>query len=189
MKYAALFIMTICLFATTVRAEDKFEETIELFRNAGQSGNFFDKAVGYAVFPTIGKGGIGVGAAYGSGRVFKDGTYVGDSKMTQVSFGLQLGGQAYSQIVFFMDQSSFDEFTSGSFEFGAQASAVAITAGAQASASTSGASAGANVGKEESTNAGNVYKGMAIFTMAKGGLMYEATISGQKFSYKPVATP
>jgi lipid-binding SYLF domain-containing protein len=100
------------------------------------------------------------------------------------TIGLQLGGQAYSQIIFFQDKRAFDEFTGGNFEFGAQATAVAITAGAQAQAGTSGTGAGASGTQKHATTAGGYQKGMAIFTVAKGGLMYEASISGQKFSYK-----
>ena len=162
---------------------DKYSETINVFKNAGESSSFFDNSYGYAVFPTIGKGGIGVGAARGKGRVYKEGLHVGDSTMNQLSIGLQLGGQAFSQIIFLQDERAFNEFTSGNFEFGAQAAAVAITAGAQASTSTGGSSAGISGGKHDAKTVGKYYKGMAIFTVAKGGLMYEATISGQKFKY------
>ena len=165
--------------------EAKYAETIKIFKEAGESGTFFDQSYGYAVFPTIGKGGIGIGGAYGKGRVYAQGKYVGDTSMTQLSIGFQLGGQGFSQIVFFEDQRAFDEFTSGNFEFGAQASAVALTAGASAGATTAGASAGASGGKHDATTVGEYHKGMAIFTVAKGGLMYEASIGGQKFSYKP----
>ena len=164
---------------------DEYEDTLKIFKNAGESGNFFGKSHGYAVFPTIGKGGIGIGAAHGSGRVYETGNYVGDTKMNQLSIGLQLGGQAYSQIIFFEDKRAFDEFTSGNFEFGANASAVAITAAASASASTGGSSAGASGGKNDATTAGKYHKGMAVFTVAKGGLMYEAAIAGQKYKYTP----
>jgi lipid-binding SYLF domain-containing protein len=164
---------------------DKYDDTIRIFKNAMESKSFFDSAYGYAVFPTIGKGGIGIGGAYGEGRVYARGKYLGDTDMTQLTLGFQLGGQAYSQIIFFKDKRAFDEFTSGEFEFGAQASAVAITAGAQASASTAGTSAGAGTTKHDSSTVGNYYKGMATFTVAKGGLMYEASIGGQKFSYTP----
>jgi lipid-binding SYLF domain-containing protein len=105
--------------------------------------------------------------------------------MTQLTIGLQLGGQAYSQIIFFQDKRAFDEFTSGNFEFGAQATAVAITAGAQAQAGTTGTGAGASGTQEHAKTAGGYHKGMAVFTVAKGGLMYEASIGGQKFSYTP----
>jgi lipid-binding SYLF domain-containing protein len=104
--------------------------------------------------------------------------------MTQLSVGLQLGGQAYSQMIFFQNKSALDEFTSGNFEFGAQASAVAITAGASAQAGTTGTNAGASGNESHAGTAGGYQKGMAVFTVAKGGLMYEASIGGQKFSYK-----
>lgn len=164
---------------------DKYDETIDIFRDAVESRQFFDHAYGYAVFPTIGKGGIGIGGAHGSGRVYAQGNYVGDTKMTQVTIGLQLGGQAFSQIIFFEDERAYREFTGGNFEFGAQASAVAITAGAQAGAGTTGTSAGAGTSQRDTRTRGEYYRGMAVFTVAKGGLMYEASIGGQKFSYTP----
>jgi lipid-binding SYLF domain-containing protein len=164
---------------------DEFSDTISLFKNAGESGKFFANAFGYAVFPTIGKGGIVVGGAHGNGRVYEKDKVIGDTSMTQVSIGLQLGGQAYSEIIFFEDLRALKEFTSGNFEFGADASVVAITAAANAKASTTGSSAGASGGKKDATTVGKYSKGMATFTVAKGGLMYEASIAGQKFSYKP----
>ena len=181
-----LLICVLVLTSTAVMAdEEKYEDTIKVFKDAGESGKFFDKSYGYAVFPTIGKGGMGIGGAHGSGRVFEKGSYVGDTSMTQVTVGFQLGGQAFSQIIFFEDKRAFDEFTSGNFEFGAQATAVAITAGASASTSTTGTSAGASGGKNDAAVASTgFYRGMATFTVAKGGLMYEASIGGQKFSYK-----
>jgi lipid-binding SYLF domain-containing protein len=103
--------------------------------------------------------------------------------MSQLSFGWQAGAQAYSQIIFFEDKRSFDEFTSGNFEFSADASAVAITAGASASAGSTGSAAGASAGKRDATTTGAYRKGMATFTVAKGGLMYEAVLAGQKFKY------
>jgi lipid-binding SYLF domain-containing protein len=168
-------------------ADDDYPKTIEVFRKAGESGAFFDSAYGYAVFPTIGKGGIGIGGAYGKGRVFEKGKYIGDCSMKQATIGFQFGGQAYSQIVFLQDARALKEFTGGNFEFGAEASAIAITASADAKAGTSGASAGASAGKHDAKTVGAYHKGMAVFTVAKGGLMYEATIGGQKFSYKPKA--
>jgi lipid-binding SYLF domain-containing protein len=163
---------------------DEYSDTIKVFKDAGESGSLFDTAYGYAVFPTIGKGGFVVGGAYGTGRVYEKGKHIGDSSMTQVSVGLQLGGQAYSEIIFFQDARALKEFTSGNFEFGADASVVAITASANAKASTTGASAGASGGKHDATTVGKYNKGMATFTVAKGGLMYEAAIAGQKFTYK-----
>ena len=165
---------------------DNYEETVGVFKGAGESAGFFGNSYGYAVFPTIGKGGIGIGGAHGEGRVYEKGAHVGNTSMTQVTVGLQLGGQAFSQIIFFQDKRAFDEFTSGNFEFGAQATAVAITAGASAAATTTGGSAGASGGKHDATTVGSYHKGMATFTVAKGGLMYEASIGGQKFSYTPL---
>jgi lipid-binding SYLF domain-containing protein len=162
-----------------------YHETVELFRNAGQSAAFFQNCYGYALFPTIGKGGLIVGGAHGDGRVYVQGKYVGDISMTQVSVGFQAGGQAYSQIIFFEDKRAFEEFTNGSFEFGADASAVAITAAAEASAGTTGASAGASGGMKDAVTAGRYYRGFAAFTIVKGGAMYQATLAGQKFTYTP----
>jgi lipid-binding SYLF domain-containing protein len=167
--------------------EGKDAEAVENFRNAG-TGNMIDSAYGYAVFPTIGKGGIGIGGAHGKGGVYRGGKRVGLTSMSQISYGLQLGGQSYSQIIFFRDERAFTDFTSGNFEFGAQASAVALTAGASAQTSTGGSgSASSGTDKRLNTVTEESYddrSGMAIFSIAKGGLMYEATLSGQKFKYE-----
>lgn len=160
------------------------EETIKVFRDAGESGQFFDKCYGYAVFANVGKGGIGVGAAHGTGRVYEKGKVVGDVKMNQVSVGAQLGGQSYSEIIFFEDKRAFDEFTRGEFEFGAEVSAVAITAGASARVGTGGIGAAKNVGTDKADTISRYHDGIAVFTLVKGGLMYEATVGGQKFSYQ-----
>jgi len=164
---------------------DEYANTITVFRNAGESAKYFGNAYGYAVFPTIGKGGFVVGAAHGNGRVYRQGRHVGDTSMTQLSVGAQLGGQAYSEMIFFQNRGAFDDFTRGNFEFAAEASAVAITAGASASGGTTGATAGASGTPRHAKTASEYYKGMAVFTVAKGGLMYEASIGGQKFNYKP----
>jgi len=147
--------------------------------------NFFAHSYGVVIFPTVGKGGLGIGGAHGSGWGFRAGKFDGTSKMTQVTFGFQAGGQAFSQVIFFEDEDAFNRFTNGNFELGAQASAVALTAGANASASTAGgAGAGANSSQAKSAYSDD---GLAVFTMAKGGLMYEAAVGGQKFSYRKQA--
>ena len=181
-----LIALAVCLPMQAAWA-DKYDEAIEVFKGAGESGSYFETAHGFALFPTIGKAGIGIGGAHGSGRVYREGTAIGETSMTQLTVGLQLGGQAYSQIIFFESEEALKQFTSGNFEFGAQATAVAITAGASAEASTGGGTAaGASAGKKDATTASRGYrKGMAVFTVAKGGLMYEASIGGQKFSYDP----
>lgn len=163
-----------------------YGETIEVFRKAGASSSFFKSAYGYAVFPTVGEGGFIVGAAVGKGRVYVHRRLVGDTTLTQLSAGFQAGGKAYSQIIFFEDKRALDEFESGSFEFAAGASATAITASAGGSVGTTGATASASGTVNNATTGTLGYnKGMAVFTIAKGGLMYAATLSGQKYSYKP----
>ena len=179
-----VLILLLMLLPASQAWADRYEETLEVFRNAVESQEFFDHAYGYAVFPTIGRGGMGIGGARGSGRVYAQGEYIGDTTMTQVTIGLQLGGQAYSQIIFFEDERALREFTGGNFEFGAQASAVAITAGAQAGAGTTGTSTGAGTSQRDASARANYYRGIAVFTVAKGGLMYEASIGGQKFNYR-----
>jgi lipid-binding SYLF domain-containing protein len=183
-RIASIITVALLSFSVSAARADEYSDTVNLFKNAGESAAFYKNAYGYAIFPTIGKGGIGVGGAYGKGRVYAAGKYVGDTSMTQVTVGLQLGGQAYSEMIFFEDERSFKEFTGGNFEFGAEASAIAITASANASASTTGSSAGASGGKKDAKTVGKYYKGMATFTVAKGGLMYEASVGGQKFKYK-----
>jgi len=183
-KILTPLVMSAFLLTGVAVWADDYSDTIATFQKAGESGTFFANSYGYAVFPSIAKGGLGIGAAHGKGKVYEQGKYVGDTKMTQVSVGLQAGGQAYSQIVFFEDKRAFDEFTSGNFEFGAGVSAVAITAGVSGSTGTTGTSAGASGGKNDANTKGKYNKGMAIFTVAKGGLMYEASVAGQKFSYK-----
>ena len=180
------FVAALLLAAGPALA-DKYSDTVSLFKNAGQSSTFFGNSYGYAVFPTIGKAGLGIGGAHGEGRVYERGKYVGDTKMSQLSIGFQAGAEGFSEIIFFQDKRSFDEFTSGNFEFGANVGAVVITAAASGTATTGGSTASASGGKKDATTAGQYDKGTAIFVISKGGLMYEASVSGQKFSYKPLA--
>ena len=169
----------------SVQGEEKDPELVKAtlgdFMESDAVQPFLASNYGFAIFPTIGKAGIGVGGARGKGWVFKGHESTGVTSMTQITIGFQLGGQAYSQVIFFEDQRAYDSFTSGNFEFGAQASAVAITAGANASASTAG---GTSAAAGNSQTKANYSMGMAVFTRAKGGLMYEASLGGQKFSFK-----
>ena len=166
-------------------AEGSYHDTVGLFKNAGQSATFFDKSYAYAVFPTVGEGALGVGAGHGRGNVYVHGKWVGDVTMTELSVGFQAGGKAFSQIIFFKDKRALDEFESGSFEFGADASVVAVTAGASASTATNGAESGVSGGMKDAVTRGEFYKGMAVFTIPKGGLMGQASVEGEKFSYTP----
>jgi lipid-binding SYLF domain-containing protein len=161
-------------------------DTINIFKGAGRSAEYFNTAYGYAVFPNIGKGGIIVGGARGEGHTYVHGQLTGETVMNQISVGFQLGGEDYSEIIFFKDKSAYDSFTSGNFEFDANASVTAITANASASAGTEGAQGSASGGEHDAATGGGYYKGMAVFTVAKGGLMYAATIAGQKFEFTPI---
>lgn len=182
---AALLLAATVAFAAN---DSDYKATIDLFKNAGQSGDFFHHCYGYAVFPTIGKGAFVVGGAHGGGRVYEHGKWVGDTSLTQVSVGFQAGGEGYSQIVFFEDKKAFEEFTNGNFEFDAGVRVVAITASAGGQAGTNGASGDASAGKKDAATGGEYYRGMAVFTIVKGGALYQASVAGQKYSYKPRAS-
>ncbi len=173
----SIAVTLICLAAVNANAQwqpgkssskrtTEVQKTIERFvaKDEGLKA-FFDEAYGYAIFPGVGKGGIGIGGAFGRGEVYEQNQFVGTARLTQISIGFQFGGQKYSEVVFFGSKEALDDFKRGNFEFSAQASAVAVTAGASADAAYS--------------------NDVAVFTMAIGGLMYEATIGGQKFSYTP----
>jgi len=181
--------MFLCVLLTLTSASvqaaaslGKCNETLAKFRELGDVPEMMAQSYGYAVLPTIGKGGIGIGAAGGTGCVYKGGQHTGNVSMGQVTIGWQLGGQAYSQIILFKNADVYNDFTKGQFEFGADLTAVALTYGASAGASTKGASASA--GDTKAT--GSWKRGMAVYTLAKGGLMYEASIGGQKFNFKPL---
>ncbi|MCG8615765.1 MAG: hypothetical protein MI802_06070 [Desulfobacterales bacterium] len=183
----AILALLFCIILGMPAFADSYTGAISVFKKSEAVQPFFKNAYGYAVFPTVGKGGIGLGGAYGKGQAYKHGKLTGKVTLAKVSVGFQLGGQAFSQIIFFQDKRAYDEFTGGSFEFDASASAVAITAGAQAKVGTEGGTAGASAGPATGTQAHTrYYKGMAVFVHAKGGLMYEAAIGGQKFTFTPL---
>jgi lipid-binding SYLF domain-containing protein len=173
-KLLTLVIFSVAVFATSIAqawepdTSDKLELSVAqaIIKAKGKDPAFkkwFDTAYAYAVLPKVGKGGIGIGGAYGKGLVIRGNSTVGETSLSQVTIGFQLGGQVYSEYIMFRDKTAFDHFTRGNFEMGAQVSAVAITLGASADA--------------------NYDKGVAVFTIAEGGLMYEASIGGQKFKY------
>ncbi len=151
----------------SAQSHEEVQEVIRKFEE-GDPGMqaWFREAYGYAVFPSVGKGAFGIGAARGNGLVYEQGQLVGKTTLTAVTIGFQLGGQAFSEVIFFKDKTAFDDFTRGNFEFGGQVSAVALTAGASADLAYNG--------------------GVAVVTATKGGLMYEASVGGQKFSYTEI---
>jgi len=185
-KYLLVGFIFMAMFGNIHAAQaDDFTATIELFKKSPEVQQFFKDAYGYAVFPTVGKGGIGLGGAYGKGRVYRDGNVTGTVSLIKLSAGFQFGGQAFSEMIFFQDERAYSEFTSGNFEFDATASAVVITAGAQAQLGTVGNTAGVNLGPATGHQQATRYsQGMAVFVHTIGGLMYEAALSGQKFLYK-----
>jgi lipid-binding SYLF domain-containing protein len=181
--------LTLALFVPATQAAPNaadYAATVKLFKDAGQCAAFFNNSYAYAVFPTVGEGAFIVGGAGGKGGVFVGGHQVGTAIVAALSLGFQMGGKAFSEIIFFQDKRALEEFQSGNFEFGADASVVAVTAAAGATAGTNGASAGASGGMKDAVAEGTYYKGMVVFTIAKGGLMYKAAVAGQKFSYKPL---
>jgi len=148
------------------RLQENTENAMELLLESDATlEEWFDDAYGYAIFPTVGKAGIGIGGAFGKGEVYEDGDFIGEARLTQGSIGFQLGGQAYIEVIFFEKEENLENFKKSKFQLSAQASAVAAAEGASANA------------KYE--------HGVAIFTVAKGGLMYEASVGGQKFKYIP----
>jgi len=176
MKKLSIALISIgILFATAIAQAWSPDNTDKLELSAAKAiinakgkdpslAKWFDEAYAYAVFPTVGKGGIGIGGAHGNGIVIKGDATVAETSLSQLTIGFQLGGQVYSEFIMFKDKTAFDNFARGNFEMGAQVSAVAVTLGASADANYNG--------------------GVAVFTIAEGGLMYEATVGGQKFKYK-----
>ena len=161
--------------------------TIESFRSIPVVEPFFATAYGYAVWRRIGRAGFGLGGATGRGQVYVDGEVTGFSRLVDISIGFQVGGQVYRQIVFFEDRAAYDDFTGGKFEFDAQASAVAVTAGARAAAGTQGSEASVSAASSTGlAGADAYYNGMRVFTMTVGGLMYQASIAGQRYNFRPL---
>jgi len=166
-------LMVLTLLAPNLPAADKqaeldaeVKQAVDLFQKADtEIKRFFSDSAGYAVFPSVAKGGLGVGAARGKGQLFEKAKVTGETRLTQVTIGFQAGGQVYSEVIFFENETTLKNFREGNFEFSAQVSAVAAAEGASKNA--------------------KFEHGVAVFTLAKGGLMYEASVGGQKFSFKP----
>jgi lipid-binding SYLF domain-containing protein len=179
-------LLTLALLVPLAAGADDYSSAISVFNSSPNVQPFFKNAYGYALFPTVGKAAFIVGGAYGEGQVYRGGKATGTAKLMHASIGWQLGGKAYSEIVFFQDKRAYDTFTAGEFAFDAKASAVAITAGAQAQASTAGSSASATAGPKTGAQSEARYNnGMATFVHSKGGLMGSLALGGQKFSYTP----
>ena len=172
-KIYLITFLTFCTFAAFAQSEEKVEKIIEDSKEAKeeflegdwQMKKHFSEAYGYVIYPNVGKGGIGIGGAAGNGVAYEQGEMVGMAKLSQVSIGFQWGGQAYREVIFFESKKEMDRFKENKVELSAQVSAVAVTAGASADA--------------------KYVEGVMVFTMQKGGLMYEAAVGGQKFKFNP----
>ena len=172
-KIYLITFLTFCTFAAFAQSEEKVEKIIEDSKEAKeeflegdwQMKKHFSEAYGYVIYPNVGKGGIGIGGAAGNGVAYEQGEMVGMAKLSQVSIGFQWGGQAYREVIFFESKKEMDRFKENKVELSAQVSAVAVTAGASADA--------------------KYVEGVMVFTMQKGGLMYEASVGGQKFKFNP----
>ncbi len=164
---AFLSVTVLPVTSVSVAAQDmeEIDEAIATLRAADPGiDSYLANSAGYAIFPSVGKGGFGIGGARGGGVVFRDGTVIGKVKLTQISIGFQIGAQKFIEAIFFRTAAALDDFTDGNFEFNAQVSAVALTSGVSADAGYA--------------------NGIAVFTLAKGGLMYEAAVGGQKFDFE-----
>lgn len=182
---AAALALTTGLTSVSPARADEYSNALANFKQAGQSATFFRTAYAYALFPNVGEGAFIVGGQGGKGHVYQGGHLIGNSIMGGLSVGFQAGGKVYSEVIFFQDQRALDEFESGNFEFSAGTSATAATAQLGASAGSNGAQANASTTVQNATTAGVYEHGMAVFTIAKGGLMFAANVGGQKFSYTP----
>jgi lipid-binding SYLF domain-containing protein len=166
-----IFVLGFCpsmqAAAKDTELHEDVKEAITILKKSDSSlKKWFNDSHGYAVFPRVVKGAIGIGGAYGEGQVFEKGKLIGDASLSQVTLGVQLGGQTYIEVIYFEDEKALESFKASDFKLSAQASAVAAAEGAAADA------------KYE--------LGVAIFTLARGGLMFEASVGGQKFEFKPI---
>lgn len=144
--------------------EDSRAAISEFIKSDGLMKNLFNNAHAYVIFPSVGKGGLGIGGALGNGIVYRKGVIIGKATLTQLTIGFQAGGQAYREVIFFENESVLSNFIKNNIEFSAQASAIIVNEGASANVKFN--------------------NGVMVFTQTKGGLMYEVSIGGQKFSYK-----
>jgi len=174
MSFFAMFLVGLFLPRILKAQEGSQERIINDSREAKAAflkadpsmGNLFKNSHGYAIFPNVGKGGVGVGGAAGKGAVYEKGKAIGIAQMVQITVGAQAGGQAYREIIFFENKDALERFTDNKVEFSGQASAIAAKMGASANA--------------------NYRSGVVVFSQEKGGLMLEASLGGQKFTYKPL---
>lgn len=164
------FLFSVAVFAQTKKDKEIIsgskEAKLAFLKTDKGMAKFFNSSYGYVIFPNVGKGGLGIGGASGNGAVFQKGKVIGMAKLTQISIGFQVGGQSFREVIFFESKKQLDRFKENRVEFSAQVSAVAAASGVSADA--------------------KYVEGVAVFTMAKGGLMYQASVGGQKFKFDPL---
>jgi lipid-binding SYLF domain-containing protein len=169
---AGLIYLTLVLASASMAGwdpneNDEVQDAISAFKSTDPDLEaFFEKAYGYAVFPSVGKAGMGFGGAYGKGVVYEQGKVVGKTTLKQLSMGFQFGGESYREIIFFKDAKTLNDFKQGNYELGAQATAVVVKKGASKNA--------------------DFDKGVAVFTQTKGGMMFDVSVGGQKFTFEPL---
>jgi lipid-binding SYLF domain-containing protein len=192
--YKVILISMLCIgVSISALAEDndatKVQQTIQQFKNNRSVAPYFDKAYGYAVYPNIIKGGIIIGFGEGKGQVFQDGYFTGKSTLTSFSLGAQLGAQSYSEVIFFKNKVAYENFLTQGLIFSANASAALITLGANAQAGSGGVSSSASTGALASNTKPRMHgaysNSIATFVLTKAGLMGQATLGGETFTFTP----
>jgi lipid-binding SYLF domain-containing protein len=166
-------------------AAKDFSSTLEVFKESPQAEQFLGDAYGYAVFPTVGEGAAVLGGAYGKGQLYQGDKLTGDVTLVGLSIGPQLGGDAYSEIIFFKNKQAYDKFTKGEYSFNAKASAIAVSASAQAEVGRLGSHASANTRSDIGAYTASYDDGVAVMVHGKKGLMANASLGAQHFSFKP----
>jgi lipid-binding SYLF domain-containing protein len=181
-----LVAMGVFMVAGAAQAEgDKYQEAITSFKQSPQSTKFFERSYAYVVFPEVGKAGLIVGGEHGDGQVYEQGKLVGTASLTQISVGVQAGAKEYAEIIFFETKLDFDRFRAGEFELAGNAEATAATLNASASVGSDSSTAAASTTRNNAATAGAFNKGVAIFTITRGGLMAGVAVAGQKIKFKP----
>ena len=187
MKNTIRWLALVAVFAAvgSVQAADKYEAALANFKSIPKVNSYFAKSHGYVVFPDVGKAGFIVGGDHGDGQVYEKGKLIGKASLTQVSVGAQAGAKEYAEIIFFESPADLQKLKAGDFQVAAGVEATAVTLSASASAGTDTTSASASTEADSAKAAGGYQKGMAVFTITKGGLMAGVAVSGQKLKFKP----
>lgn len=181
---AAVFVAVMVMSAGVANA-DVYDDATANFKSIPKTSDFFGNAYGYVIFPEVGKAGLIVGGDHGKGKAYEKGVFVGDASLTQISIGAQAGAKQYAEIIFFQTKADFDKFRAGDFQLAGNAEATAVTLSASASAGTDSSTAAASTEADSAKASGGYHKGVAVFTITKGGLMAGVTVSGQKLKFKP----